>query len=146
MADRRHRLLKQLDAAAPDKAVLLRARVAPMRRHQPTKEWNESLASSTWLERDARRDSCQQKRLGVVPRHTAHPCGRTAGSGTLFPPTKKLFSRQAEVYAAYVAYTDHEIGRVIQAVDDLGKLDNTLVIYMKATWQPARKLRDRHAV
>ena len=43
---------------------------------------------------------------------------------------KKLFIRQAEVYAAYLAYTDHEIGRVIQAVEDLGKLDNTLIIYI----------------
>lgn len=35
-----------------------------------------------------------------------------------------------EVYAAYLAYTDHEIGRVIQTIDDMGKLDNTLVIYI----------------
>ena len=35
-----------------------------------------------------------------------------------------------EVYAAYLAYTDHEIGRVIQAIDDKGKLDNTLIIYI----------------
>jgi arylsulfatase len=34
------------------------------------------------------------------------------------------------VFAAYAAYTDHEIGRVIQAVDDMGKLDNTLIIYI----------------
>ena len=43
---------------------------------------------------------------------------------------KKLFIRQANVYAAYLAYTDHEIGRVIQAIDDMGKLDNTLIIYI----------------
>ena len=43
---------------------------------------------------------------------------------------KKLFAHQAEVYAAYVAYTDHEIGRVIQAVEDVGKLDNTLIVYI----------------
>src|SRR4029077_19834598 len=43
---------------------------------------------------------------------------------------KKLFIRQVEVYAAYLAYTDHEIGRVIQAVEDMGKLDNTLIIYI----------------
>ncbi len=42
-----------------------------------------------------------------------------------------MFARQAEVYAAYAAYTDHEIGRVIQAVEDLGKLDNTLIIYIE---------------
>ncbi len=43
---------------------------------------------------------------------------------------KKLFIRQANVYAAYLAYTDHEIGRVIQAVEDLGERDNTLIIYI----------------
>ena len=49
---------------------------------------------------------------------------------TLNATEKKLFARQAEVFAAYVAYTDHEIGRVIQAVEDMGKLDNTLIIYI----------------
>jgi arylsulfatase len=43
---------------------------------------------------------------------------------------KKLFIKQAEVFGAYLAYTDHEIGRVIQAVEDLGELDNTLIIYI----------------
>ena len=43
---------------------------------------------------------------------------------------KKLFIKQADVYGAYLAYTDHEIGRVIQAVEDLGQLDNTLIIYI----------------
>ena len=43
---------------------------------------------------------------------------------------KKLYARQAEVYAGYTAYTDYEIGRVIQAVQDMGKLDNTLIIYI----------------
>ena len=49
---------------------------------------------------------------------------------TLDPEAKKLYIRQAEVYAAYLAYTDHEIGRVIRALEDVGKLDNTLVIYI----------------
>jgi len=49
---------------------------------------------------------------------------------TLSADEKKLFSRQAEVFAGYTAYTDHEIGRVIQAVEDMGKLDNTLIIYI----------------
>ncbi|SDH85335.1 sulfatase-like hydrolase/transferase [Pseudomonas panipatensis] len=43
---------------------------------------------------------------------------------------KKLFIRQVETFAAYAAYSDHEIGRVIQAVEDIGKLDNTLIIYI----------------
>jgi arylsulfatase len=48
----------------------------------------------------------------------------------LTPEEKKLYIRQADVYAAYLAYADNEIGRVIQAVDDMGKLDNTLIIYI----------------
>ena len=78
-----------------------------------------------------------QKRLGVIPaEYAAHAvAGRTADSrkpkwDTLSADEKKLFARQAEVFAAYVAYTDHEIGRVIQAVEDMGKLDNTLIIYI----------------
>ena len=43
---------------------------------------------------------------------------------------KKLFIKQADVYGAYLAYADNEIGRVIQAVEDLGELDNTLIIYI----------------
>ncbi len=43
---------------------------------------------------------------------------------------KRLFIRQVEVFAAYAAYTDHEIGRVVDAIDDLGRLDDTLVIYV----------------
>jgi arylsulfatase A-like enzyme len=49
---------------------------------------------------------------------------------TLNADDKKMFARQAEVYAAYLAYTDAEIGRVIQAVQDMGKLDNTLIIFI----------------
>ena len=42
-----------------------------------------------------------------------------------------MFARQAEVFAAYVAYADHEIGRVIDEVRNQGKLDNTLIIYIE---------------
>jgi arylsulfatase A-like enzyme len=48
----------------------------------------------------------------------------------LSPDEKKLFIRQADVFAAYFAYTDHEIGRVINEIDRMGKLDNTLIIYI----------------
>lgn len=74
-----------------------------------------------------------QKKLGVIPANaqlTPWPNDLPKWD-TLDADSKKLFARQAEVYAAYVAYTDNEIGRVIQAVDDLGKLDNTLVIYIE---------------
>ena len=43
---------------------------------------------------------------------------------------KKLYIRQVEIFAAYAAYSDREIGRVIEAFEDLGKLENTLIIYI----------------
>ena len=73
-----------------------------------------------------------QKRLGVIPANTeltAWP-DELPKWDTLSAEQKKLYAREAEVYAAYVAYTDNEIGRVIQSVEDMGKLDNTLVIYI----------------
>src|SRR5262249_42803948 len=73
-----------------------------------------------------------QKRLGVVPADaqlTPWPDDLPKWE-TLSADERKLFARQAEVFAAYTAYTDHEIGRVIQEVQDEGKLDNTLIIYI----------------
>jgi arylsulfatase len=74
-----------------------------------------------------------QKRLGVVPQDTK----LTPWPNELLKPwdqlsaeEKKLFIRQVEVFAAFAAYNDHEIGRVIQQFQDLGRLDNTLVIYI----------------
>ena len=74
-----------------------------------------------------------QKKLGVIPENTqlTAVAGPSCRSGTRSMPTqKKMYTRQAEIFGAYVAYTDHEIGRVIQAVEDMGKLDNTLIIYI----------------
>jgi arylsulfatase A-like enzyme len=48
---------------------------------------------------------------------------------TLSADEKKLFARQMEVFAGYGEYTDHEVGRLIQAIEDLGHLDNTLIFY-----------------
>ena len=82
-----------------------------------------------------------QKRLGVIPQDTQltpWPDGQAAFGGAKLPRwdslsdiKKKLYIKQADVFAAYVAYTDHEIGRVIQEVQDEGKLDNTLIIYIE---------------
>ena len=73
-----------------------------------------------------------QKRLGVIPPNTQlTPWPEDLPKWeSLSAVQKKLYARQAEVFAAYSAYTDYEIGRVIQAVDDLGKLDKTLVIFI----------------
>ena len=73
-----------------------------------------------------------QKKLGIVPANsqlTAWPKSLPEWD-SLDLEQKKLFTKQADVYGAYLAYTDYEIGRVIQAVEDMGKLDNTLIFYM----------------
>ncbi len=43
---------------------------------------------------------------------------------------KKLFARQAEVFAAFVDMTDTEIGRLVKAVEDIGEINNTLIFYI----------------
>jgi arylsulfatase len=74
-----------------------------------------------------------QKKLGVIPQDakmTPWPHDLLKNWDELSADEKKLFIKQVEVYAAYLAYDDNEIGRVIQAVEDMGKLDNTLIIYI----------------
>ena len=46
------------------------------------------------------------------------------------PDSKKLFIKQVEIFAAYAAYSDYEIGRVIDTIEEMGKLDDTLIIYI----------------
>ena len=105
--------------------------------HHPTPEWIQKISDMHLFDKgwDAVRDEifANQKRLGVIPQEaqmTPWPDDLLESWDQLTPDEQKLFIRQADVYAAYLAYTDHEIGRVIQAVDDMGKLDNTLIIYI----------------
>src|SRR6202000_1431398 len=49
--------------------------------------------------------------------------------GTLTAAEKTLFSRVAEVYAAYSEYTDVQVGRLIEYLEESGQLDNTLIFY-----------------
>ncbi len=128
--------IKQLNATAPDKPFFVYyvpgASHAP---HHPTPEWIEKFKGKFDMGWNAMRDEifANQKRLGVIPQSTElTPWPDDLPKwDTLDADSKKLFARQAEVFAAYVAYSDHEIGRVIQAVDDIGKLGNTLVIYIE---------------
>ena len=105
--------------------------------HHPTKEWvdkihNMHLFDEGW---NKLRETifANQKRLGVIPQDTKltpWPSDLLKEWDKTTPDEKKLFIRQVEVFAAFAAYNDHEIGRVIQAVEDMGKLDNTLIIYI----------------
>jgi arylsulfatase len=74
----------------------------------------------------------RQLRLGVVPAGTklAPKPAAIKDWAALNADEQRLFARQMEVFAGFGEYADHEIGRVIQAIDDLGQLENTLVFYL----------------
>jgi arylsulfatase A-like enzyme len=135
MADEAVKHLRDLNSAAPDKPFFLYyvpgGTHAP---HQPTKEWIAKFKGKfdSGYEKLREEIFANQKRLGVIPPNTqltAWPEGLPRWE-SLTAVQKKLYARQAEVFAAYAAYTDFEIGRVIQEVQDEGKLDNTLIIYI----------------
>ena len=135
LADEAIAHMRQLEAAAPDQPFFVYYVPGGSHTpHQPTPEWIEKYKGRFDKGWNALREEifANQKRLGVVPADaqlTPWP-EELAKWETLSADEKKLFARQAEVFAAYTAYTDHEIGRVIQAVEDMGKLDNTLIIYI----------------
>jgi arylsulfatase A-like enzyme len=145
MADEAIQYMKQLKEIAPSKPWFVYyvpgATHAP---HHPTPEWVKKISDMHLFDDgwNKVRETifANQKKLGIMPENaqlTPWPDGQEAYAGAKLPKwdslswdEKKLFIKQADVYGAYLAYADHEIGRVIQAVDDLGELDNTLIIYI----------------
>jgi arylsulfatase A-like enzyme len=105
--------------------------------HHPTQEWIDKISDMHLFDEGWNKLRTtifeNQKKLGVIPpdaKLTPWPKDKLKEWDTLSADEKKMFIRQVEVFAAYLAYSDHEIGRVIQAVEDMGKLDNTLIIYI----------------
>jgi arylsulfatase A-like enzyme len=135
MADEAIAHMRSLKAAAPEQPFFVYyvpgGSHSP---HQPTKEWIEKFKGKFDMGWERMREEifANQKRLGVIPANaklTPWPAELPRWE-SLSVLQKKLYARQAEVFAAYTAYTDYEIGRVIQAVEEMGKLDNTLIIYI----------------
>ena len=105
--------------------------------HHPTKEWVDKITKMKLFDEGwnkvRERIFENQKRLGVIPKDTVlppWPKDVLKEWDQLTAEEQKLYLKQVEVFAAYVAYNDHEIGRVVQTFEDLGKLDNTLIIYI----------------
>jgi arylsulfatase len=105
--------------------------------HHPTKEWVDKISAMKLFDDGwtKLRDTifANQKRLGVIPESaelTPWPSDLIKEWDKLSADEKKMFIRQADVYGAYLAYVDAEVGRVIQAVKDSGEYDNTLIIYI----------------
>jgi arylsulfatase len=105
--------------------------------HHPTPEWIKKISDMHLFDEgwNKLRETifANQKRLGVIPQDaklTPWPDNLLKRWEQLTAEEKKLFIRQADVFAAYWAYSDYEIGRVIRHIEDMGKLDNTLIIYI----------------
>ncbi|MTV30547.1 sulfatase-like hydrolase/transferase [Rhodoblastus acidophilus] len=105
--------------------------------HHPTQDWVDKIHAQHLFddgyEKLRERIFDNQKRLGIVPKDatlTPWPSDKLKPWDQLTDIEKKLFIRQVEVFAAYAAYSDHETGRVVEAMKSLGDPDNTLVIYI----------------
>jgi len=74
----------------------------------------------------------RQKELGLVPQNVklAPKPSDIKDWDKLSADEKKLFTRQMETYAGFAEHTDHEVGRLVSAIEDLGEMDNTLFLYV----------------
>jgi arylsulfatase len=135
MTDRSIAYVRQQKAIAPDKPFFMYfAPSATHAPHQAPKEWIAKFAGQFDMGWDKMREQtlARQIQLGIAPAGTrlAPKPKDIADWDTLGADEKKLYTRQMEVYAAYASFADHEIGRLVDAVDELGALDNTLVYYI----------------
>jgi arylsulfatase len=138
MADDAIEYMNRMNALSPEAPFFIKfAPGATHAPHHPTQEWVKKISDMHLFDQgwNKLRETifANQKRLGVIPQNaklTPWPSDRIKNWEQLTDDEKKLFIRQVDVFAAYTAYADHEIGRVIQAIEDMGKLDNTLIIYI----------------
>jgi arylsulfatase A-like enzyme len=102
--------------------------------HHVPKEWIAKYKGKFDQGWDQLREEtfARQIKLGVVPagtKLTPRPAEIPAWD-SLTPDQKRLFARQMETFAGFGEHTDHEIGRLEQAIQDMGELDNTLFFYI----------------
>lgn len=102
--------------------------------HHVSKEWSDKYKGEFdkgWDE--VRKESTKNMiAQGVIPQKTklAPKPEDISDWAKLSDDQKKLFARQAEVFAGFVEMTDYEIGRLVDAIDEIGELDNTLFIFI----------------
>lgn len=118
--------------AAPEKPFFLYyAPGATHAPHQVAKEWSDLYRGKFDKGWDAYRQEVfeRQKKLGVIPANAVLPDRNPdiKAWDTLSSDEKRLYARFMEVYAGYLTYTDHEIGRLVSHLKDIGQLDNTLI-------------------
>lgn len=135
MADQAVNWINFQHAMTPDRPFFLYFSPGAVRApHQPPMEWAAKWRGAFDEGWDVMREQILARQIatGLVPEGTTlapRPDAIPAWD-SLTADEKRLFARQAEVHAGFLAYTDHEIGRVIDAVRANGELDNTLVIFV----------------
>ncbi|HEY9196709.1 MAG TPA: sulfatase-like hydrolase/transferase, partial [Mucilaginibacter sp.] len=117
---------------APDKPFFLYyAPGATHSPHQVATEWSDLYKGQFDSGWDDFREKviARQKQLGIIPAYSKLPERNTRIPAwkSLPDAEKKLYARFMEVYAGYLTYTDHEVGRLINHLKQSGQLDNTLV-------------------
>jgi arylsulfatase len=102
--------------------------------HQVAPEWIEKYEGQFDQGWDVIRAQTLKDQIarGVVPEGTelAPKPASVPDWNDLSDDEKKVYARQAEVFAAFSEYSDYEAGRLLKAIDDLGALDNTIVVYI----------------
>ena len=135
MTDKAINWISQEKALTPDKPFFIY--FAPGATHAPhhvPKEWADKYKGKFDQGWDKLREEtfARQKKAGVIPAD----CKLTARHGEIpawndMPDAfKPVLSREMEVYAGYMEYTDHHVGRLFEALDKLGIADDTLVYYI----------------
>ena len=138
MADDAIEYLNRTNQTMPDKKFFMKyAPGATHAPHHPTEEWVKKIHDmhlfDDGYQKVRERIFENQKKLGVIPADTKMepwPAKMLTPWDELDADSKKLFIKQVEIFAAYAAYSDHEIGRIIDAIEEMGKLDDTLIIYI----------------
>lgn len=102
--------------------------------HQAPREYIEKYRGKFDHGWDKQREItlANQKKIGVVPQNTQLAAKPEAIKDwdTLTDDEQRLFARQMEVFAGFGEHTDHEVGRLVSAIEEMGQLDNTLFIYI----------------
>jgi arylsulfatase len=102
--------------------------------HQVPKEWADKYKGKFDGGWDKYREEtlARQIRLGIVPpgAKLAPKPAAVKDWDTLTPDERRLFARQMEVYAGFGEHADHEVGRLVAALEELGVMDDTLFIYI----------------
>jgi arylsulfatase A-like enzyme len=129
------RWLHQHDAVSSDKPFFLYFATGAIHTpHHVPQEWIAKYHGKFDQGWDKLRQETfdRQKKLGVIPANaqlTPRPAELPAWD-SLTPQQKKLYSRQAEIIAAFLAQTDYEVNRVLTAIKEEGQSDNTVVFYI----------------